>query len=60
VTLGDLLTRLAGALPRHDALVYIDGPRFTFASLEAEARTIARDIRGLVQGDKDAVMAARQ
>jgi fatty-acyl-CoA synthase len=41
-TVGDLLTNLAQALPDHDALVYSRGPRFTFASLEREARTIAR------------------
>jgi fatty-acyl-CoA synthase len=47
VTLGDLLTRLAAALPRHDALVYADGPRWSFAALDAEARTIARGLIAL-------------
>ena len=31
VTVGDLLTRLARALPSRDALVYAGGPRYTFA-----------------------------
>jgi len=47
VTVGDLLTRLARALPSHDALVYGGGPRYTFASLDDEARTIARGLRAL-------------
>jgi fatty-acyl-CoA synthase len=41
-TIGDLLTQLARALPANEALVYSGGPRFTFAELEDEARTIAR------------------
>src|SRR5207248_3561677 len=45
VTVGDLLTHLAAALPDCDALVYGDGgPRYTFAALEREARTIARGL----------------
>src|SRR5262249_25629842 len=54
VTLGDLLARLAGALPQHEALVYVDGPRFTFESLEAEARTIARGLvaSGIAPGER--------
>jgi fatty-acyl-CoA synthase len=54
VTLGDLLTRLARALPRHDALVYVEGPRFTFEALEAEARTIARGLiaAGVAPGER--------
>ena len=47
VTVGDLLTRLAVALPEREALVYAPGPRFTFASLEREARTIARGLIAL-------------
>ena len=47
VTLGDLLTRLARALPARDALVYVDGPRYSFESLEREARTIARGLIAL-------------
>ena len=44
VTVGDLLTRLARSLPDREALVYGDGPRFTFATLQQEARTIARGL----------------
>src|SRR5881394_4408518 len=47
VTVGDLLRRLARALPAHDALVYVDGPRYTFDALEREARTIARGLVAL-------------
>ena len=47
VTLGDLLTRLARALPSREALVYVDGPRYTFDALEREARTIARGLAAL-------------
>src|ERR1700704_6252276 len=50
VTVGDLLTRLAHALPASDALVYADGPRYTFESLEREARTIGRGLIAL--GDR--------
>jgi fatty-acyl-CoA synthase len=54
VTLGDLLTRLARALPDREALVYVDGPRFTFAALEREARTIARGLMasGVAPGER--------
>ena len=44
VTVGDLVTRLSSALPDCDALVYGRGPRYTFAALEREARTIARGL----------------
>src|SRR5437899_11224915 len=47
VTVGDLLTRLARALPDHDALVYSERPRFTFDALEREARTVARGLMAL-------------
>ena len=47
VTVGDLLTKLARALPAHEALVYAGGPRYTFAALEREARTIARGLMAL-------------
>jgi fatty-acyl-CoA synthase len=47
VTLGDLLARLAQALPGHEALVYRDRPRLTFAALEQEARVIARGLMAL-------------
>src|SRR4029079_12071745 len=54
VTVGDLLTRVAAALPDHDALVYADGPRWSFAALEAEARTIARGLiaAGVAPGER--------
>ena len=44
VTVGDLLTRLSTDLPDADALVCVDGPRYTFRTLEREARTIARGL----------------
>jgi fatty-acyl-CoA synthase len=47
VTVGDLLTVLARALPRNDALVYVDGPRYTFAQLEDESRRVARGLMAL-------------
>ncbi|MBI3493222.1 MAG: AMP-binding protein [Acidobacteria bacterium] len=47
VTVGDLLSRLARALPDRDALVYATAPRYTFATLEHEARTIARGLMAL-------------
>ena len=47
VTVGDLLTRLARALPDREALVYAPGPRYTFKALEREARTIARGLMAL-------------
>jgi fatty-acyl-CoA synthase len=60
VTVGALLTKLAGALPDNEALVYGDrGPRWTFARLEAEAREIARGLLalGVKPGDRVAVWA---
>src|SRR5580704_1059565 len=44
VTVGDLLTRLARALPDAAALVYAGGPRYTFTTLEREARLVARGL----------------
>jgi fatty-acyl-CoA synthase len=54
VTVGELLTRLAAALPGHEALVYERQPRYTFAALEQEARTIARGLvaLGVEQGER--------
>jgi len=46
-TVGSLLTFLSHALPAHDALVYAGGPRFSFATLEREARIIARGLIAL-------------
>src|SRR5947207_13919595 len=59
VTVGDLLTRLARALPSNYALVYVDGPRFTFSELDAEARTIARGLLalGVAPGERVVVWA---
>ena len=47
VTVGDLLTQLARALPDTPALVYARGPRYTFDTLEREARTVARGLAAL-------------
>jgi fatty-acyl-CoA synthase len=54
VTVGDLLSRLALALPDREALVYGDRPRFTFAALDQEARTIARGLMalGVARGER--------
>ena len=59
VTVGNLLTLLAGALPDAEALVYAGGPRYTFAALEREAREIARGLIaiGVEPGDRVAVWA---
>jgi len=60
VTVGHLLTRLADALPDREALVYSHlGLRFTFKTLEAEARRIARGLltHGVARGDRVAVWA---
>src|SRR4051812_46360626 len=56
VTVGDLLSRLAAALPDRDAIVYGGGPRFTFAALEQEARTIARGLIALGGGRGERVV----
>jgi fatty-acyl-CoA synthase len=54
LTVGELLTRLAAALPQHDALVYEGQPRYTFAALDREARVIARGLMalGVEQGER--------
>jgi fatty-acyl-CoA synthase len=54
LTVGDLLTALARALPSTDALLYEGGPRYTFEMLEAEARTIARGLMaaGVERGER--------
>jgi fatty-acyl-CoA synthase len=60
VTVGQLLTRLAAALPDHPALVYSDRQlRFTFRELETEARLIACGLLGVGvrRGDRVAVWA---
>jgi len=59
LTLGDLLTRLGRALPDRDAVVYAQGPRWTFRELEQEARTIARGLvaLGVSPGERVVVWA---
>jgi fatty-acyl-CoA synthase len=59
LTVGALLTHLSRALPHHDALVYENGPRYTFDALEREARTIARGLiaSGIGAGERVAVWA---
>jgi len=59
VTVGDLLTALARAQPSHDALVYAGGPRYTFAQLDEEVRTIARGLLafGVEPGERVVVWA---
>jgi fatty-acyl-CoA synthase len=59
VTVGELLTCLARALPDREALVYGDAPRFTFAALEREARVIARGLMaaGVARGERVVVWA---
>ncbi len=54
VTVGRLLSRLAAALPDRDALVYREHPRYTFAALEQETRTVARGLMalGVEQGER--------
>lgn len=58
VTVGELLSKLAEALPGNEALVYADrGLRWTFRDLEQEARLIARGLiaAGVKRGDRVAV-----
>jgi fatty-acyl-CoA synthase len=59
VTVGDLLTNLARAMAARPALLYEDGPRLTFAELEAEARLVARGLiaRGVEPGERVVVWA---
>src|SRR5687767_14692004 len=60
VTVGDLLTHLADALPGREALVYSHaGFRWTFRGLDAEARLVARGLmaHGVKPGDRVAVWA---
>ena len=59
LTIGDLLTRLAEAMPDHDALLCAGGPRYTFADLEREARVIARGLIaiGVEPGERVVVWA---
>jgi len=59
LTVGDLLTHLARALPDRPALAYENGPRVTFADLEREARLIARGLiaHGVQPGERVVVWA---
>src|ERR1051325_2886160 len=59
VTVGDLLTRLAETQPDRDALVYADGPRYTFRALDREVRTVARGLAaaGVERGERVVVWA---
>ncbi len=59
VTVGELLTRLARAIPRNAALLYANEPRYTFDALERESRTIARGLiaAGVQRGDRVVVWA---
>jgi fatty-acyl-CoA synthase len=54
ISVGDLLTRLASDLASRPALLYEEGPRYTFAELEREARTIARGLmaHGVSRGER--------
>ena len=59
ITIGDLLTRLAQALPDREGVVYAQGPRWTFGALAAEAWTIARGLvaLGVSPGERVVVWA---
>jgi fatty-acyl-CoA synthase len=60
ITVGDLLTKLAQAIPEREALVYADrGLRMTFSDLETEAKRVARALIaiGVERGDRVAVWA---
>jgi fatty-acyl-CoA synthase len=59
LTVGDLLTHLARSLPERPALLYENGPRYTFADLEREARLVARGLiaHGVQPGERVIVWA---
>ncbi len=60
VTVGALLTRLARALPEHQAVAYHQYHlKWTFKALEQEARLVARGLMaaGVARGDRVAVWA---
>ena len=54
VTVGALLTHLSEVMPAAPALLYEQGPRYTFAELEREARLIARGLiaHGVQPGER--------
>ena len=59
ITVGNLLTSLSRALPSQPALLYEQGPRYTFAELEQEARLVARGLiaHGVQAGERVVVWA---
>jgi fatty-acyl-CoA synthase len=59
ITVGNLLTSLSRALPSQPALLYDNGPRYTFAELEEEARLVARGLiaHGVQPGERVVVWA---
>jgi fatty-acyl-CoA synthase len=59
VTVGDLSTQLAADLGEQPALLYESTPRYTFAQLDAEARSIGRGLMalGVAAGDRVVVWA---
>lgn len=60
VTVGDLLTLQARAVPDGAALHYASGPRFTFSELEREACDIARGLMalGVASGERVVLWAS--
>jgi len=59
ITVGNLLTSLSRALPSQPALLYDNGPRYTFAELEQEARLVAKGLiaHGVQPGERVVVWA---
>ena len=59
ISVGDLLTCLAGELPEHPALLCASGLRYTFRELDAEACTVARGLiaHGVQPGERVVVWA---
>ena len=60
ITVGSLLSRLAGQYPQREALVYSHaGLRWTFRELNDEARRVARGLmaHGVTPGDRVALWA---
>lgn len=59
VTVGSLLTSLSRTLPSQPALLYDNGPRYTFGELEQESRLVARGLiaHGVRPGERVVVWA---
>jgi fatty-acyl-CoA synthase len=59
ITIGGLLSALAGALPDREALVYSRALRWTFAELEREASLVARGLMaiGVKRGERVSLWA---